>query len=90
MSSLLQSDSDFGGRQRSLSESLHLDLPLLMGLLTLSVTSLFVLYSASGQNMDVVIRQGVRFIVEEGKSTPIPSNAGCRGSTVSAYCCCWP
>ena len=63
MSSLLQSDSDFGGRQRSLSESLHLDLPLLMGLLTLSVTSLFVLYSASGQNMDVVIRQGVRFIV---------------------------
>ena len=66
-SSLLSSsDSDFGGRGRSLSESLHIDVPLLMGLLTLSVTSLFVLYSASGQNMDVVIRQGIRFLIAYG------------------------
>jgi rod shape determining protein RodA len=67
MSSVLShSDSELGGRRRSLAESLHLDLPLLMGLLTLAVTSLFVLYSASGQNMDVVIRQAVRFAIAFG------------------------
>ena len=46
--------------RRRLSELLHLDLPLLLGLVILAVTSLFVLYSASGQNMDMVWRQVVR------------------------------
>jgi rod shape determining protein RodA len=46
--------------RRSLSQILHLDPPLLLGLVILAVTSLFVLYSASGQNIDLVWRQVVR------------------------------
>ena len=60
MSSLLDTSSDFTSHRRSLAESMHIDIPLLLGLLTLSITSLFILYSASGQNMDLVYRQGVR------------------------------
>lgn len=47
-------------RRRSLAELLHIDLPLLLCLLTLAATSLFVLYSASGQDMAVIWRQSVR------------------------------
>ncbi|MAD54903.1 MULTISPECIES: rod shape-determining protein RodA [unclassified Idiomarina] len=48
-------------RQRHpLLKKLHLDGPLLLGLLTLCVASLFIVYSASGQNMDMVIRQAIR------------------------------
>ena len=46
--------------RRNLAETLHLDTPLLVCLLALSVVSLFVLYSASGQNIDIVWRQVVR------------------------------
>lgn len=66
MSTSLLSSDDLSGRRRSLADSLHLDVPLFMGLLTLAVTSLFVLYSASSQNMDVVIRQGIRFVLAFG------------------------
>jgi len=52
-----------GGRQRSLAQSLHLDIPLLVCLLALAGTSLFVLYSASGQNMDIIERQTVRLLI---------------------------
>ncbi|WDE13342.1 rod shape-determining protein RodA [Thalassomonas haliotis] len=41
-------------------QKLHIDLPLLAGLLCLMVLSLFVIYSAGGQDMDIVIRQAVR------------------------------
>lgn len=40
--------------------SLSIDWVLLSGLLTLSAISLFVLYSASDQNLDMLIRQSVR------------------------------
>lgn len=53
--------SEFGQRRRSFSESLHIDGPLMLGLLVLIVTSLFVLYSTSGQSMDVLWRQIIRF-----------------------------
>lgn len=46
--------------RRSLAERLHIDMPLLLCLLILSVISLFVLYSASGQNIDIIWRQAVR------------------------------
>ncbi len=46
--------------RRNLAETLHLDAPLLICLLALSAISLFVLYSASGQSIDVVWRQVVR------------------------------
>ncbi|RUO77220.1 rod shape-determining protein RodA [Idiomarina seosinensis] len=48
-------------RQRNpLLKKLHIDGPLLMGLLALTVISLFVVYSAAGENQDVVVRQAIR------------------------------
>ena len=41
-------------------QKLHLDIPLLGGLLSLMVLGLFVVYSAGGQDMDIVIRQVIR------------------------------
>lgn len=43
-----------------LMRGLHMDVPLLVGLLVLSAVGLIVLYSASGQNMDVIVRQSIR------------------------------
>jgi rod shape determining protein RodA len=42
---------------------LHLDGPLLMALLTVCGLGLFGLYSAGGQNTDLIVRQGVRIAV---------------------------
>jgi len=39
---------------------LHLDKPLLLGILLLASTGLIVLYSASGQDLDTVTRQAIR------------------------------
>lgn len=47
-------------RRSSLFFRFHIDLPLLLGILTLMTLSLFAVYSAGGQNMDMVIRQVVR------------------------------
>lgn len=52
-----------GESRRNLILNLHLDLPLLVFLLVLAGTSLFVLYSASGQNIDVVERQAIRLFI---------------------------
>ncbi|MFM9269185.1 rod shape-determining protein RodA [Halomonas elongata] len=53
-------------RRRSLWERIHLD-PWLLGLLLLLMLSgLVVLYSASGQSLDMVIAQGLRFGVALG------------------------
>lgn len=46
--------------RRSLAERLHIDMPLFICLLALAAISLFVLYSASGQKIDVIWRQAVR------------------------------
>lgn len=46
--------------RRTLAERFHTDTPLLLCLLILSVISLFVLYSASGQKIDVIWRQSIR------------------------------
>jgi len=58
--------NEFGERRQSLAESLHIDLPLLLGLLALATTSLFILYSASGQNMEVIWRQTIRLVIAFG------------------------
>ncbi|NOZ11904.1 MAG: rod shape-determining protein RodA [Gammaproteobacteria bacterium] len=42
------------------TDALHIDWPLMIGLLALSFVSLFVLYSAGGEDMGVVIRQVLR------------------------------
>ena len=41
-------------------QKLHIDLPLLLGLLCLMILGLFVVYSAGGQEIDIVIRQIIR------------------------------
>ncbi|RLQ21246.1 rod shape-determining protein RodA [Seongchinamella sediminis] len=50
-------------RPPSAASRMHIDVPLLLLLLALTAYGLFVLYSASGQSMDAVIRQGRYFVV---------------------------
>ncbi|MGB6189222.1 MAG: rod shape-determining protein RodA [Aeromonas molluscorum] len=47
-------------RHNSIWYRLHIDLPLLIGLLCIMALSMVVLYSASGQDMDSIVRQLVR------------------------------
>jgi rod shape determining protein RodA len=53
--------SDFSQSSRTQPNAWHVDLPLMLGLLILAVTSMFVLYSSSGQNVDLMWRQAIRF-----------------------------
>ena len=50
-------------RQRGFLEGVHLDLPLLVALLLLAGLGLAVLYGASGQNPDLILRQAVRLLI---------------------------
>ncbi len=50
-------------RRPSAAMRMHIDIPLLLLLMALTAYGLFVLYSASGQNMGAVIRQGRYFAV---------------------------
>ena len=52
-----ESSRDFG-RKPTLYERLHIDVPLLGILFALCVYGLVVLYSASGRQIDAVLRQG--------------------------------
>ena len=47
-------------RDRTLGQRLHLDVPLLFGLVLLAALGLVVLYSAGGENLHLVVRQGWR------------------------------
>ena len=49
--------------RRTLAQRLHLDIPLLLGLLVLSGIGLAVLYSAGGQDTNLLARQGIRLAV---------------------------
>ncbi|MFK7828170.1 MAG: rod shape-determining protein RodA [Congregibacter sp.] len=49
-------------RPTGLARQLHIDIPLLLLLLVLTTYGMFVLYSASGQSIDAVVRQG-RYLV---------------------------
>ncbi len=49
--------------QKTLAQRLHIDVPLLFGVLILCGMGLVILYSAGGQDMDVVIRQGIRMLI---------------------------
>jgi len=51
---------------RTWSQRLHLDLPLVLGLLMLCALGLLVLYSAGGESMDLVVRQGIRMLIAFG------------------------
>lgn len=46
--------------QKTLSNRLHVDFPLTLGVLVICLTGLVVIYSAGNQNIDVVIRQSIK------------------------------
>ena len=48
---------------RSLTQRLHIDVPLLFGILMLCGIGLVVLYSAGGQDIQVVFRQAIRMLL---------------------------
>ena len=54
------------GNKRTLSDRLHLDFPLLMGILTLMGFALMVMYSASGQEIAMMERQAIRMVLSLG------------------------
>ncbi|MDV5172383.1 peptidoglycan glycosyltransferase MrdB [Photobacterium rosenbergii] len=54
------------GSKRTLSDRLHLDFPLLMGILTLMGFALMVMYSASGQELAMMERQAIRMVLSLG------------------------
>ncbi|WP_440875503.1 rod shape-determining protein RodA [Thalassotalea sp. PLHSN55] len=47
-------------KQRSIWQRLHIDAWLLLGILSLMILGLFVVYSAGGQELPIIYRQGVR------------------------------
>ena len=47
-------------KKRSIWQRLHLDLPLLIALMTMMVASLAIVYSASGQDSAMMIRHATR------------------------------
>lgn len=49
--------------ERSLGQRVHIDFPLLFGILVLSVIGLFVIYSAGGQDISLVYRQAVKLVI---------------------------
>ncbi|MBI2970571.1 MAG: rod shape-determining protein RodA [Gammaproteobacteria bacterium] len=53
-------------KEQTLAERLHLDLPLLFGLTFLCCIGLVALYSASGQELGAVLRQGLRMLIAFG------------------------
>ncbi|MCU4675440.1 rod shape-determining protein RodA [Catenovulum sp. 2E275] len=54
------------GRKPNIWQKIHIDRPLLAGLLTLSIVGLFIIYSASGQDWDLIIRQLTRLGISLG------------------------
>lgn len=63
MSLFENSVNDFSSQSRTSYDNWHLDLPLMLGIIILTVTSLFILYSSSSQNVDLMWRQVVRFTI---------------------------
>jgi rod shape determining protein RodA len=49
---------------RSLWQKLHIDFPLLIGILSLMTLGLFIVYSAGGQDIAIVYRQAIRLGVD--------------------------
>jgi rod shape determining protein RodA len=45
---------------RSIWQKLHIDLPLLLGIISLMALGLFIVFSAGGQSIDIVYRQAIR------------------------------
>jgi len=56
-----RSRHEIGGT--SFFQMLHIDVPLLVGLLLLSGTGLVILYSAGGQDIELITRQSIRLLI---------------------------
>ncbi|WP_428776339.1 rod shape-determining protein RodA [Vibrio sp.] len=54
------------GQNRSVFERVHIDLPLLLGILVVMGFALIIMYSASGQNMAMMERQAMRMVLALG------------------------
>ena len=52
--------------ESTLAHRFHLDVPLVLGLAVLSAIGLVVVYSASGQDLQLVMRQGIRLLIAFG------------------------
>jgi len=50
-------------KERSLAQRLHIDIPLLFGILILCGIGLVILYSAGGQDLQLVARQGILMLL---------------------------
>jgi rod shape determining protein RodA len=51
------------GQNRALFERVHIDLPLLLGILLLMAFGLVIMYSASGKNLEMMDRQAMRMVL---------------------------
>ncbi|OEF26278.1 rod shape-determining protein RodA [Vibrio rumoiensis] len=54
------------GQNRSFFERLHIDLPLLLGIILLMMIGLVIMYSASGQSYEMMDRQAMRMLLSLG------------------------
>ena len=54
------------GQKPTLSDRLHIDIPLLLGLLAIMSFSLVIMYSASGQSIPMMERQAMRMVLSLG------------------------
>ena len=52
-----------GEKQATVWQKVHIDLPLLISILILLTLSLFVVYSAGGQEIDILVRQSKRIVI---------------------------
>ncbi len=59
-------ESDYRTPARNLAQKLHLDIPLLTGLLLLSAVGFMVLYSAGGQDTGLLLRHALRLTLGFG------------------------
>ena len=50
-------------KQETLAQRLHIDTPLLLGILALSLAGYLALYSASGQNTDMIMRRSIHLVM---------------------------
>jgi rod shape determining protein RodA len=58
--------ASYAQQDHGLAYRLHIDMPLLLGLIALAAIGFVVLYSASGQSTDILARQAVRLVVAFG------------------------
>ncbi|MCG7499470.1 peptidoglycan glycosyltransferase MrdB [Vibrio sp. Of7-15] len=58
--------AETSGQRKSFFDRIHIDLPLLMGILVLMGFALMVMYSASGKSMAMMDRQAMRMVLSLG------------------------